>query len=150
VNLRPLERRTFKVKNPTVSFYCALCRTPRALTTSFRLSIKNYLQISLLTIATTATLYSVMSFRGIFSFFVFLGAFEWVRRANYRKELPCPHCGFDASWYKKDVKIARKLVADHWAAKDQKKPKEDTPEVLEELVAAEQNPYESSSFDQGY
>tara|TARA_Y100000590_G_scaffold457597_1_gene610579 strand:+ start:3571 stop:3861 length:291 start_codon:yes stop_codon:yes gene_type:complete len=95
-------------------------------------------------------LYPVMSFRGIFSFFVFLGVFEWVRRANYRKELPCPHCGFDASWYKKDVKVARKLVADHWAAKDQKKAQEETPEVLEELVAAEQNPYESSSFDQGY
>ena len=33
---------------------------------------------------------------------------------SYRKEIPCPHCGFDASWYKKDVKIARRLVKEFW------------------------------------
>lgn len=90
-----------------------------------------------------------MSLRGVFSFFVYLAAFEWVRRANYRKEIPCPHCGFDASWYKKDVKVARKLVANYWADKGQPA-QEEKPEVLEELVAAEQDNYQSSSFDQGY
>lgn len=145
--MTPLEKRTYKIKNPTVSFYCALCRTPRALTTSFKLSLVNYFQVLLLTVATTAITYPIMSFRAVFSFFVFLAVFEWARRANYRKEIPCPHCGFDASWYKKDVKIARRLVADHWAKKN---PTEKPPAAVEELVAAEQNSYEESPFDQRY
>lgn len=149
VKLRPLERRTFKVKNPSMSFYCPLCRTPRALTTSFRLSVTNYLQILLLTIITTTVTYPLMSFRGIFSFFIFWAGFEWVRRANYRKEIPCPHCGFDASWYKKDVKVARKLVAEHFSEKSEN-PSEEAIEVPEELAFAEQDNFDSSPFDQGY
>ena len=144
MNLKPLESRTFKIKNPTLSFYCALCRTPRALSTSFRLTFKNYSQIVLLTVITTAFCYPLMSFRGVFSFFVFLGVFEWVRRANYRKEIPCPHCGFDASWYKKDVKVARRLVATYWSDKDaKKKPNLDDLPVDQTL----EDPYEENNFD---
>jgi hypothetical protein len=85
-----------------------------------------------------------MSFRGVFSFFVFLGVFEWVRRANYRKEIPCPHCGFDASWYKKDVKVARRLVATYWSDKDaKKKPNLDDLPVDQTL----EDPYEENNFD---
>ena len=43
-----------------------------------------------------------------------LGSMEVYKRLNFRKEIPCPHCGFDASWYKRDVKVARKLVERHW------------------------------------
>jgi hypothetical protein len=144
VKLSPLERRTFKVKKPTLDFYCALCRTPRQLSTSFRTTIKNYLQIILLTIMTTAICYPIMNFRGVFSFFVFLAGFELVRRANYRKEIPCPHCGFDASWYKKDVKVARRLVADYWAEKNS------NTEAIPTAVPTGQpldEPYEESNFD---
>lgn len=127
-----------------MSFYCALCRTPRALSTSFRMTIKNYLQIILLTMMTTAICYPLMSFRGVFSFFVFLAGFEWVRRANYRKEIPCPHCGFDASWYKKDVKVARRLVAAYWSEKNGQAEAE--PEI-DPSSQAPDDPYEEANFD---
>lgn len=39
-----------------------------------------------------------------------LGRFESIHSSLYRKELRCPFCGFDPSWYKKDVKFARQKV----------------------------------------
>lgn len=64
--------------------------------------------------AVSACLYPLMELKGIFSFFVVWGAFEAALRVNFRKEVPCPHCGFDASWYKKDVKVARQKVDEFW------------------------------------
>lgn len=114
VKLRPLVKRTFKIKKPSISFFCPLCRSPRSLKSSFRLELKNFIQILLLALVTTIALFPVMEFRSIFSFFIYWAVFELVRRANYRKEIPCPHCGFDASWYKKDVLKAKELVERHF------------------------------------
>lgn len=106
--------RPYRYKNAAMEFYCPLCRVPRAITVSHRLTSKNYIQIILLTIVTTASLWPLMDGRGVFSFFIYLGAFEGVRRVLFRKEVSCPHCGFDAGWYKKDVKVARRLVSEFW------------------------------------
>jgi hypothetical protein len=62
----------------------------------------------------TLLLFPFMEWEGLFSFFAIWACFELGIRMAFRKEIPCPHCGFDASWYKKDVKIARKLVQDFW------------------------------------
>jgi hypothetical protein len=94
---------------------------------------------------TTALCYPLMSFRGIFSFFVYLAAFELIRRVNYRKELPCPHCGFDASWYRKDVKVARRLVASYWSDKQNSQPETVTGKKAVDLPI--DDPYEETNFD---
>ncbi|MAE58216.1 MAG: hypothetical protein CME69_05005 [Halobacteriovorax sp.] len=112
----PLEKRTFRYKNPHMEFFCPLCGTKRAMSTSPHLTLKNYLQISLITMALTAIFYPFMELKGIFFFFVVWALFEGSLRLNFRKEVPCPHCGFDASWYKKDVKIARQKVDEFWHA----------------------------------
>ena len=62
-------------------------------------------------------LWPIMSGRSLFSFFFYWAGFEGVRRLLFRKEIPCPHCGFDASWYKRDVKMAKQLVHNFWDAK---------------------------------
>jgi hypothetical protein len=59
----------------------------------------------------------------MFIFFPLWMGFEWVRRALFSRGIPCPHCGFDASWYKRDVKVARRLVSDFWS--DQEAPEEE-------------------------
>lgn len=41
-------------------------------------------------------------------------AFEVVNKILYRKGIPCPYCGFDATWYRRDVKIAHQKVRDYW------------------------------------
>jgi hypothetical protein len=51
------------------------------------------------------------------------GLFEAAHKLLFRKEIPCPYCGFDATWYKRDVKLARKAVKEFW---DSEK-KEDLP-----------------------
>jgi hypothetical protein len=113
----PLEIRTYKYKNPKVTFFCPLCRTKRAFVNTHRLTIANYVQISLITLIFVAATYPLMELRGFPSFFVFWGAFELGRRVIFRKDIPCPHCGFDASWYKKNVPIAKRLVDEFWQKK---------------------------------
>lgn len=111
---KPLESRTYKHKDPKMEFFCPLCGSKRAFHSTPRLSIKNYLQLTLCSLLTGSALYTVMGPRSFFVFFIFWAIFEAGIRMNFRKEIPCPHCGFDASWYKKDVKIARRLVDEFW------------------------------------
>jgi hypothetical protein len=61
-----------------------------------------------------------MSFRAGFVFFVYWLGFEATVRLLFKKDLPCPHCGFDASWYKRDVRITRQKVEEFWKAQQQK------------------------------
>jgi len=114
----PLESRTFKFKDPHMEFYCPLCGTQRAITAKPHLSALNYLQMTLITVAITACLYPFMEWKGIFSFFFVWAVFEGAFRLNFRKEVPCPHCGFDASWYKKDVTVAREKVDQFWSTQN--------------------------------
>ena len=65
--------------------------------------------------------YPFFGLRSLVVFFMVWGAMEFSLRLLFKKEIPCPHCGFDASWYKKDVKVARQKVKEFW---DQKKIKE--------------------------
>jgi hypothetical protein len=101
------------------------------------LTLKNYLQISLCTLLTTLAFWPLMHVRGAFSFFVYWTAFEWVRRSLYRQEVPCPHCGFDASWYKRDVKVARELVYSFWSEKQADTPQDDDANLNEEAKIEE-------------
>src|SRR5690606_30701835 len=87
--------------------------------TSHRLSWKQYTQIAVLTGVSTYALFDVMAWRGLSLFFIFWAGYEVARRLVYRSEIPCPYCGFDASWYKRDVKVARKLVQEFWQNKNQ-------------------------------
>ena len=114
----PLTKRTYKYKNAHMEFFCPLCNTQRAVVTDPHLSPLNYLQIFLVTVAISACLYPFMGMKGIFSFFVVWTVFEAALRINFRKEVPCPHCGFDASWYKKDVNVARRKVDEFWQEKN--------------------------------
>lgn len=115
----PLDPRPYKYKKAAFNFFCPLCRTERAMSASHRLTLKNYIQISLITIVISSCLYPFMQLRGLFSFFIIWALFEGTRRVLFRKEVPCPHCGFDAGWYKKDVKVARKKVEEFWSLKNQ-------------------------------
>ena len=118
--MRALELRPFRFKAPKVKFLCPLCRSERALSHDFRLRPKHYLQAALTTLATLPLLYPLMSLDGLFVFFLYLPLFEFIRRAKYREEIPCPYCGFDAVWYKKDVNMAKELVRRFWEPRPKK------------------------------
>lgn len=117
VQHKPLEPRVFKYKNTARNFFCPLCRTERNVTTSPRLTKKNHVQILLSSIVLGSMLYPFFGVESFLVFFALRGAFELAIRSDYKKQLPCPHCGFDASWYKRDVKVARQKVAEFWAQK---------------------------------
>lgn len=104
--------RFFRVKNPKKNFFCALCRAPRSLTQGRHLTRENFLQISVLTVFLTWALFSWLEWKTLGSFFIIWAGFEFTRKALYRRELKCPYCGFDATWYRKDVRIARRQVED--------------------------------------
>lgn len=115
--MRPLENRVYKFKNKANMFFCPLCRTERGISVSPRLTKKNYLQILLTSIVLGSMLFPFTGVKCFFIFFVIWAVFELAVRSDFKKQVACPHCGFDATWYKKDVKVARQLVKDFWAQK---------------------------------
>jgi hypothetical protein len=82
------------------------------------LTKKNYLQILLTSVVLGSFLFPLMGIKCFFVFFVLWAVFELSIRTDFKKQVPCPHCGFDATWYKKDVKVARQVVKDFWIQKN--------------------------------
>lgn len=66
----------------------------------------------------TWALVPLMHEKAVFIFFIVWPSFEIINKILYRKELPCPYCGFDATWYRRDVKVARKIVKNFWDKKN--------------------------------
>ena len=62
-------------------------------------------------------MYPFLGLRSVVVFFLVWGVMEFSKRILFKKEIPCPHCGFDATWYKKDVKVARQKVKEFWDEK---------------------------------
>ncbi len=114
---KPLVERVYKYKNKSRNFFCPLCRTERNVTVSPRLTKKNHLQIVLTTIVLGSMLFPFFGVESFVIFFAIWGAFELAIRSDYKKQIPCQHCGFDATLYKRDVKVARQKVAEFWAQK---------------------------------
>ena len=109
--IRPLENRPFRFKQARAKFHCPLCASERYLCSHHLLDVRQYLQIVVLTGLFTYFLFDVVAWRGLSMVFVFWGAYEAVNRLLYRSEIACPYCGFDASWYGRDVKVARGVSA---------------------------------------
>jgi hypothetical protein len=128
-----IERRHYRYKNAVKTFFCPLCATERSFRLKPRLNTLNHLQLVLLTGASTWGLYSWLGFKTLFTYFIYWAIFEFSVRVLYRKDVACPHCGFDASWYKRDVKVARRLVKDFW---DKQKAQESNPETVESETTA--------------
>jgi hypothetical protein len=115
---KPLERRVYKYKKSYLDFYCPLCSSKRTLVSSGKLSLKNYLQIIFISIIFIVPTAGVMRAGSLIFLFIFWGLFEFCVRLYHRKEVICPYCGFDASWYKKDLSVAKKMVMDFFANKN--------------------------------
>lgn len=116
--LKPLDNRPYRLRRPAMRFFCPLCRTERSISTRPRLSIWNYVQIAIASVFFFMVLFPVMEWNSFYiGFIIWIGA-EAVVRLRFKKEIPCPHCGFDATWYKRDVKVARKLVDQFWTAQN--------------------------------
>lgn len=114
----PLVERVYQVKKPVMNFFCPLCRTERALIYKSKLEFKNYIHIILISTVLGLALYPLMEWKAGFNFFVVWATYEMANKFLFRKNIPCPHCGFDATWYKRDVRVARKMVANYWARKN--------------------------------
>jgi hypothetical protein len=100
----------YKYKNVKREFLCALCESPRALRYSPQLGTNHYQQITVLNLALAYPLYSLMGIKAIFFPFIIWAIFEFTNKILYRHDLICPHCGFDPTWYRRDIKIARRKV----------------------------------------
>lgn len=99
-------------KKQTRDIFCACCRTPRKLRYSRHLSSMNYLQILILSLVLSALSFHWLMWKGFVSLPIVWILFESIHKSLYRKDLKCPYCGFDPTWYKKDVKLARQKVED--------------------------------------
>jgi len=77
---------------------------------SFCLIVRHYFQILTLGFVFTAATYFLFAWNGIAALPIIWIIFESTHKSLYRKDLKCPFCGFDPTWYKKDVKLARRKV----------------------------------------
>ncbi len=127
---KPLENRTHNYKKSIVDFFCPLCRAPRSLVNRPTMSKTNYIQVAIITIFFSLVLYPLIGLHSLFIFFPIWLMFEFFVRAIFRKEIPCPHCGFDTCWYHRDVKKARAIVEEFWRNKGPSRLK-NTSEVTE-------------------
>ncbi len=118
LNIHPsIDKRVYRVKNPAFDFFCPLCRMERQVSYRSRLSPMNYLQIGMVSfVLVTLTFAQMEAYALVWPFIVWAG-FEGARRLLFKRDVPCPHCGFDATWYKRDVKMARQLVSNFWQNK---------------------------------
>jgi hypothetical protein len=108
-------KKFFKVKNSKNEFLCALCKAPRQMRYSKNLSKVFYLRLLLLSAFLGWALHPVMGVKALAGILVLWPIAEFVNKILYRKEIPCPYCGFDATWYRRDVKIAKKKVETFWS-----------------------------------
>lgn len=115
------DRRFYKVKKPVKEFICALCTSKREMKNSKDLSLFNYAQILLTSFALSYLLYPLIGAKVVFIIFIVWSGFEIVNKSLYRKELSCPYCGFDATWYRRDIKMAHKKVKEFWLQSDLEK-----------------------------
>jgi predicted RNA-binding Zn-ribbon protein involved in translation (DUF1610 family) len=116
--IKALETRLYRYKKVAMEFFCPLCRTKRIISTGHRLTMLNYVQMGLITVLLSALLWPWAGMRGVLIIFPIWIVFASVRRMLFSRDVPCPHCGFDASWYKRDVKVARRLVDEFWHEKN--------------------------------
>ena len=110
-------KRVFRIKNALLYFLCPLCGTQRGLRYTPHLTAKHYTHILMISL-----FLGLVSWPLIREKVIYLGLFVWaiyelVLKLLYRQDLPCPHCGFDATWYNRDVKMARSIVQSFWAKK---------------------------------
>jgi hypothetical protein len=99
------------------SFYCPLCRSNRRVAHQPTPNRRHYLQLALTTVALTAALWPVFSWKGFVCFVPLTVAFEVIYRSRARVALNCPHCGFDPYLYLVDTKRARAEIEAHWRKK---------------------------------
>ena len=107
-------KKFYRVKKANREFLCALCSAPRQMRYSKYLSLQNYLQVALLTATLGYFLFPLMKAKVVFLFFPVWLVFELGNKLLYSRELPCPYCGFDPSWYRRDVTVAKKMVQNFW------------------------------------
>ena len=125
--MRALEKRPFKLRRPTLRFFCALCRTERQLSKRSKLNAFQVFQIFLISSIMMLLLYPVWNFKVLIVLPIVGAIFEGFNKLQFRKEIPCPYCGFDATWYKKDVRLARKGVEEFWQVEEKNLENLDTP-----------------------
>jgi uncharacterized Zn-finger protein len=111
-------QRILKLKKPTQEIFCPLCRTLRHIRFSPRMKKHHFIQMTVLTFLFVFFFWNIFKERGLFIFFLIWSLWEGFVRWSYKKEVPCPHCGFDATLYKRDVRQARQKVKEFWNQKD--------------------------------
>ena len=125
-----IDSRPYRHKKPILDFLCPLCGIERQFSKSYKLTNKNYLQMSILSVTLLLFFFPLMGIKGLIFIPMNVALFELWARVSFRKDIPCPHCGFDASWYKKDVPKAPQLVHEFWEKRESSKT--DTSEEIEE------------------
>jgi hypothetical protein len=90
--------------------YCALCGIKRVFKGERKLTNKMYAQIISIGGFLSLILYPIFEWKSLISLVIVAITYEFVNMSIYRKEVKCPHCGFDPVWYRKNWRLAKTMV----------------------------------------
>ena len=128
--IKALAERVYRVKKAKFQFLCPLCSSERFFRYHSSLQKRHYLQVFLSSILLMLIFYPLMQERVLVIPFLVWPAFECFIKINHRKEIPCPYCGFDMVWYRRDVRVAKEQVERFWASQKLVKKSEENEEIL--------------------
>ena len=100
--------------DPTLSkkyVFCALCGIKRQFKGERRLTKKMYAEIVSIGGFISLILYPIFAWKSIISLLIVAMIYEFINMSVYRKEVQCPHCGFDPVWYRKNWRKAKSMIA---------------------------------------
>ena len=107
-------QRVFRVKKAVLRFFCPLCGAQRGLRYG-RLRLPHYLRILVISMILAVVLWPFCGAKSLSLGLLVWAGYEFALGVLGRQEVPCPHCGLDAIWYRRDVNTARKMVQGFWA-----------------------------------
>lgn len=95
-------------------FYCPLCQHHQTTNTIEKVRWWHHAQLLLLTLAISVLLSPWLGWAGLVLYPVFWAGFEFFYRLRKRQALVCESCGFDPFLYKRDSRVARQALRQHW------------------------------------
>jgi hypothetical protein len=90
--------------------FCALCGIKRQFLGHRSLTKKMWFEVLSIGSLLSVLLFPLLEFKGLISLGLVAMIYDFANMSVYRKEVRCPHCGFDPIWYRKNWRLAKTMI----------------------------------------
>ena len=90
--------------------FCALCGIKREFAGHRFLTKKMWARVLAIGSFLSLLTYPLLGWNCLLSLVMVAIMYEFTNMSIYRKEVKCPHCGFDPIWYRKNWRLAKTMI----------------------------------------